>query len=161
MQAVVSPERQLEELLRTAGSTAPAWTMYAVLLLALGAALGATWTAHPLWFVVCAFLALLAWSIGDSVAHLRRAAQAATQGWQRDGRVRIEVTTWTESRSYEAVVLNGTQVWRFEFAPMGWTPQEGEFVARFHMLPGTDWPALVRVEAGLLVPRRRPVRLPQ
>jgi hypothetical protein len=157
----MSPERQLEELLRMADSAVPAWTLSVVLLLALGAALGAVWTAHPLWFVACAFLALLAWSIGDSSPHLRRAGQAATQGHQHEGWVRIEVTTWTESRSYEAVVVDGTQSWRFEFVPVGWMPREGRFAARLYKTPDADWPALVRIEAGLLVPRRRPVRLPR
>lgn len=139
-----------------ADSAVPAWTLCVVLLLALGA----VWTAHPLGFVACALLVLLAWSIGDSSPHLRRAGQAAMQGRQYEGWVRVEATTWTESRSYEAVVVDGTQSWRFEFVPMGWMPREGRFEARVYKTPDADWPALVRIEAGLLVPRRRPVRLP-
>lgn len=152
----MNPEQQLDKLLQMADSAAPTWTLYVVLLLTLGAAVGAVWTAHPLAFVACGLLALLAWSISDSAPHLRRAAQAATHGRQRDGWVRVEVTTWTESRTCEAVVADGARSWRFEFAPMGWEPREGRFPARLYTMPDVEWPVLARIEAGLLVPRRQP-----
>lgn len=107
--------------------------------------------------MVGVFFAVISVGSWQSVTLLRRALQAFDSPLIQPGQVRISTRQWSDAVHYEAQVRAGDgQTWAFEFMPLGKAPAEGGHAGRLHYLPGMDWPALVSVEAGLLVPRYTP-----
>jgi hypothetical protein len=73
------------------------------------------------------------------------------------GEVEIEVTTWSDSDSYHAMVCEpGQPAWTYPFMPQGWTPVAGRYPARIWRAAPGQPPALVAVADGILVPRTTP-----
>jgi hypothetical protein len=107
--------------------------------------------------MVLLFVAVVAYSAHRTGPHIMNAAQAAIAGEKSAGSVQVEVTRWSDSESFHAVVeVPSSGTWRFEFIPLGWQPVEGEHRATVFRLPGIAWPALVQVEQGVMYPRQTP-----
>lgn len=93
----------------------------------------------------------------QSATLMRHALQAFDSSLVQFGQVQISTRQWSDAVRYEAQVrVSDGQAWAFEFMPLGKPPAEGLHAGLLHYLPGMDWPALVSVEAGLLVPRYTP-----
>lgn len=111
--------------------------------------------------MVGVFFAVVTLGSWQSVTHLRHALQAFDSPLVQPGQVRISTRQWSDAIHYEAQVhASDGQAWAFEFMPLGHAPAEGSHAGRLHYLPGMDWPALVSVETGLLVPRYTPKAVP-
>lgn len=75
------------------------------------------------------------------------------------GEVEIEVTTWSDSDSYDATVREpGHTAWTYPFMPQGWTPVAGRYPARIWRAAPGQPPALAAVADGIMVPRDDPRR---
>lgn len=148
---------QHQRLCAAAGGALVPGLRWALLALALafgvfGLVGGRHWST-----MVGVFFAVVTLGSWQSVTHLRHALRAFDSPLVRPGQVWISTRQWSDAVHYEARVSAGNgEGWAFEFMPLGQAPAEGSHDGRLHYLPGLDWPALVSVEAGLLVPRYTP-----
>lgn len=157
----MTTEKQAKVLKQLAAGRAMPRLQAVLWLLAAGLAAAAGVMQHLAYFIVALLAAVAAWSSRQAAPYVRRAARALEQGSRSPGGVRIEITEWSESRTFHATVTApDARPWRFEFTPPGWTPAEGLHDAEIFMLPGTPWPALLRTSQGLLHPRSRPQPAP-
>lgn len=156
----MTPEEQIEALRRMSRGGAARRLKQGSLLLAMGLALAGVLTGHPVYFMVGAFAGVVAYSAWQTNPHILRAVQALDGGRRSEGTVQIEVTRWSDTDTYHAVVPSDrSRAWRFEFIPLGWLPRAGAFPAVFFAQPSAEWPALVRIEQGIFHPRRDPEQI--
>lgn len=153
-QACLIQHRQLSAAASGALLPAMRWCFLAA---AAGFGLYGLIGGHPWSTMVGVFFAVLTAGSWQSVTHLRRALQAFDSPLVVPGQVVVSTREWSDTVHYEARVSSGSgQAWAFEFLPLGRPPSEGAHDCRLHHLPGRAWPALVSLEAGLLVPRYTP-----
>lgn len=156
----MTPEQQIEALRRMGRSGVARRLKQGSLVLAVGLAIAGVLTGHPVFFMAGAFAGLVAFSARQTTPHILRATQALDGGRRSEGTVQIEVTHWSDSDTYHAVVwADASRAWRFEFIPLGWQPRAGAFPAVLFALPSAEWPALVRVDEGIFHPRSDPERV--
>ncbi len=121
-----------------------------VVLLALG-----FYTRLPPYFMIAAFIGLVIFAAFRSSPHLDNAVRAITEGQKKSGFVKVEEIY--DSNAFTAIVENSTHgTWQFSFNPTGWKPTKGEFPATIYHLVSVDWPVLIEVEQGIMVPRETP-----
>jgi hypothetical protein len=156
----MAPSEQIEALRKMVSRGVTVWVIRAAVALAIGLAIAGLLTRHPIYFMLCAFATLLAFSTRQTAPHILNAVKALDCGVEKKGSVRITFTEWSDSRHYDATIqISDLDKWHFEFIPLGWQPHEGTHEATVFALQGVEWPALVQVEQGFIYPRYNPKRL--
>lgn len=152
--------QQKDNLRRLARSGTLRWFTLCATAITVGTLAGGLLTRHPVFFMVGGMAGVL-WYCGHHTRpHIQNAAQALDLGVTEPGRVRIEITNWSDSDAYTAKTAGARSgAWEFSFITQGWVPQAGEFDATCFLLPGVPWPALVLVEGNLCYPRETPKRV--
>ena len=117
------------------------------------------WVLH--WvalYLIAGFVGVVALASFTTLSNLRNAYVGEREGARAGGHVQITVTPGTEATSYSAAVRDRGARWSFEFVPIEWAPMAGEREAQLVYLRGVEWPVLVVVDEGILVPRYKPKR---
>lgn len=115
---------------------------------------------HPWPLMIGGFLALVGLLERRAVPNIRMALQAYANATPGTGTVVITVTHWDTDDHYHAEVReSGQPVWIYEFIPQGWHPLAETCPADIWRLEAGAPPALVMVQAGVLIPRYPPQRL--
>jgi hypothetical protein len=156
----MTPSEQIDALRKMAHRGVIVWVERGSLVLAFGLAVAGLITWHSAYFFLSVFVVGIAFLVRETRPHIRRAVQALDFGIRLSGTVQITLAQWTDSVSYHAINQGFlSNNWRFEFIPLGWRPQEGDYEATLFTVQGVEWPALVQVEQGILIPRSKPERL--
>lgn len=109
-------------------------------------------------YFIGAFIAIVAISSFTTMRNMRNAVVGEREGMRVRGRAQITVISGSESPTYSVAARDRGVRWSFEFLPLDWVPVAGETDAELVYLRGVDWPVLLIVEAGLIVPRYQPKR---
>ena len=115
-------------------------------------------TLHPAFFMVAAFIGVVAYSAWQTSPHINNAVKGIAKGTRTCGEVSFSITRWSDSDTYIATIVSGCgQPWKFEFIPQGWTPVEETAEAELVFISGVEWPVLLLTSNGLLYPRYTPI----
>lgn len=160
----MTPDQQLDELRAAARRNVAGW-FGAFCLVATGvcAILGATTGSSWAWMAIVVF-AVLGLSALEVSPHLKRAAASSmSRAETEQATVRIEIESDSESENFVAYVsgLSSELTWAVRFNPIGWRPDPGTYAAEAFFHGNVDWPALLRLPGGWIVPRYRPKRNPR
>jgi hypothetical protein len=109
-------------------------------------------------YFIGAFIAIVAISSFTTMRNIRNAVVGEREGMRVRGRVQITVIAGAETPTYSVAARDRGVRWSFEFLPLDWLPATGETDAELVYLRGVEWPVLLIVEAGLIVPRYQPKR---
>lgn len=152
-------DEQLETLRKMGGgqmldrAESVAW-LCVVLLVALG--FYKSWVPC---YMIAAFLAFVAASSRATLANLRNAVRGDREGVRTPGTVEIAIETGGDSPSYFATTTERGIRWNMEFIATGWKPVAGNFRAQLVHLGAVEWPVLVLLDDGIVVPRNKPSRI--
>ncbi|MBC8025121.1 MAG: hypothetical protein H7Y89_03950 [Steroidobacteraceae bacterium] len=109
-------------------------------------------------YMGAAFIAIVAASSRATLINLRNAARGEREGVRVRGSVEIVVKPDSESPSYFATTTDRGVRWKMQFIATGWKPVDGSFPAELVYVRGAEWPVLVLLDAGIIVPRFKPAR---
>ncbi len=125
-------------------------------VLALGLLVAAIITQHPWAIMLFVFFGIVAITGGHTIKHTNNAIDAYESGVKAKCSVVIEQSDSFNYYYAKVNIADQKYSWEFDFIPDGWKPSEGEYSAESFHLENTEWPALVVVETGILVPRSKP-----
>ena len=151
-------EKQLEKLRQMGRGNLLEYAAPVSLGLAAALFIGGWLTGWVALVFIGGFIAIVALSSYTSMRNLRNAVVGEREGVRVRGHVQITVTPGSESPTYSAAARDRGVRWSFEFLPLDWVPVTGETEAQLVYLRGVEWPVLLIVEAGVIVPRYRPKR---
>lgn len=127
-----------------------------IVLCAVLAALG-IYTGQPPYFMFMVVPALVAWSARRARPHVSAASHALRKGDPHEGVVDIEIAQSSDAETFHVTAgSTGSDRWRFEFIPLGWTPTAGPTRATLYKVADLGWPALIEVRDGVMYPRDTP-----
>ncbi|MCB6184911.1 hypothetical protein LIN78_15290 [Leeia sp. TBRC 13508] len=112
---------------------------------------------HPQYLIGGLCTSLIAFSAYHGNPHIKAAVKALDNANIQQLIIKIAVDDESETTKYFLITpTNGTQHWQIAFIPIGWKPVSGEYLADVYYLPTLKWPALVKVENGIIYPRVTP-----
>lgn len=151
-------EQQIEKLRQMGGGSFGQWTGPGTLVIAGGLAIGGWVMSWVALYVVAAFFAVVGFTSFTTMQNVRNAVRGEREGARTHGRVQITVIAGTDAPIYSAAARDRGVRWSFEFVPLDWTPVAGDTEAQLVYVRGVEWPVLLLVENGIIVPRYRPKR---
>jgi hypothetical protein len=110
-------------------------------------------------YMFAGFIAIAAVSSRVTLANLRNAVRGDREGVRAHGIVEIAIKPDSESPSYFATTTEGGVRWKMEFLASAWKPAEGTFRAQLFHIRDVEWPVLLLVDDGIIIPRYKPSRL--
>ncbi len=158
-------DEQIAELTRAGSGTLWELARPGAVLLAAGLALAGAFTRNPVFFGIALAAAILAYAVWQTAPHIANAARGLREGVKQQGMVEIFLHQWkdAESNVHESfegrISMDGRTMWEMEFVtPQHWQPREGSYPAQLAFVRGVEWPVVVLMREGLLVPRLKPRR---
>ncbi|MDB6062429.1 MAG: hypothetical protein JWM78_2532 [Verrucomicrobiaceae bacterium] len=156
----MSRDQQIESLRKMASRSVMRWLFWSCVV---GAALCvvAGFNAGGIGFYILAvFLVFIALVASRAQPHIQRAAKAIDSPLRSTLSIIIEITEWSDSPTYHAVIANpDTGSWRMEFIPQYWKPVAGTLAINAHFVPGIEWPALLVADEAIIYPREKPQKI--
>lgn len=153
----LTPDHQLQNLVNMVSGKTLNRLSLSLTMLAAALLIGGLITWHPMFFMVAVFVAVTALSAWQTSPHIRNALKGFTDGKRVQGEIFIDITSWSDSDSHQAIVMSGCKLpWKFDFIPQGWKPVEGITTAELVFIKSVGWPVLIITEAGIIYPRYTP-----
>jgi len=151
-----------EQLKNLRNKAPPFWFAYAAL--AAGAcALGAgIYSGLELLVAVGVFVLFGAFQAHRTSRDTRSAIKALDSGRRERGKVFIHIDVSDTLPEYRVKILPAYGVsWDTIFHPRDWTPKGGLYQAELLFTVGLEWPALLILEQGVILPGFKPIRNPR
>ncbi|WP_139225750.1 hypothetical protein [Paracidovorax konjaci] len=161
MSDITPGDLQLGALHALAQRRMPMWLQVVLAVGAVALVVAALRTGQGAYGMGAFIAALLAVVARQTARHLDAALRAEASGRREVVEVGIEAGRLAGKDTCHVLVPCAEGLWRVEFLPQGWIPAPGTVAATVYWLPGTAWPVLVKTDAGVMVPRTRPVLHPR
>ena len=155
---LLSRDQQLDQLRQTGRGNLLEYAGTGSLALAAALVIAGWYLDWVALYVIAIVVGIVAVTTFTTMSNVRNAYVGERRGARTRGHVQITVTPGAETTSYSAAVRERGERWSFEFVPIEWQPVAGEREAQVVHLKGVDWPVLVIVDDGILVPRYKPKR---
>ena len=153
----MKPEEQLHSLRQMTSSNLVEWLFRGSAGLSAVCLIAGIQTSWPPYYMLAAFLALIALNAYQTAPNIRRAVRAIDSTNRTTACITIEVESWTDSQSFHAIVpASSGRTWKFEFIPQGWNPTAGTVEVELRFIPEVEWPALLITKEGIIHPRYKP-----
>ncbi|MDA8454750.1 hypothetical protein M4R22_08240 [Acidovorax sp. GBBC 3334] len=161
MSGITPGELQLGALRALAQRRMPLWLQAVLAAGSIALVIAALRTGQGAYGMGAFIAAMLAVVARQTARHLDAALRAEASGRREEVQVGIEAGRLAGKDTCHVLVPCAEGLWRVEFLPQHWTPVSGTVPATVYWLPGTAWPVLVTTDAGVMVPRTRPVLHPR
>ena len=153
----MTPTEQIDALRKMVSRGIVHWIALGSAPLAIALGIAGAVAGNPIYLMISVFPAVMALSARQAKPHIYRAARALDVGAKSQGIVQVTADENSDSVTYFATVpVTGSERWNFEFIPLGWHPKDGSYEAALFHIPGVAWPALIRVDEGIIYPRSKP-----
>ncbi len=114
---------------------------------------------HEFFFIMLALMfALFGFANRKIARNAIWAAKAWRTGYSTAGEIILSVKTDDDSTIYTGVVRDTQhKAWEMRFGkPPGWEPQAGKQAAKLYYVTEAQWPVLIVMTQGILVPSKSP-----
>jgi len=154
---LLTREQQIKILIDMGTKTFQNRFKYGLVILAIGLTIGGAITLNPVFFMVAAFVGIVAFSACQTSPHIQNAVKGFAEGTRVQGEVSFSITRWSDTDTYFVTMISGcSRSWKFEFIPQGWIPVEQNSDAELVFLSGVEWPVLLLTNKGIMYPRYTP-----
>jgi hypothetical protein len=152
----LTPPEQINKLTQSSNILTKRWFNIGVGAFVLLLAAAAIITKHPVFIMLSLFSIVVAAGSRRSTQNLKNAAFSIKHGKNMESTAMISIKAPIDDDRFYATIDCQDKVWKFEFIPQGWKPQEGKVSVTVYYLEGIDWPTLLVGQEGIMVPRYNP-----